>query len=130
MADQVESFEVTMGGQSGDMLSARRGDVPLKIGVLACAYFEYWRMYPSLEAEVIADMAAVAARIGKNHEIVYPGLVDTLDKAEAAGRLFKEEQIDLPPPVYEMVVRISAAVKPGEDEEREAEGGDPPPDPN
>ena len=95
MADQLQSFEVTMGGQSGDMLSERRGDVPLKIGVLACAYFEYWRMYPSLEAEVIADMAKVAARIGKNHEVVYPGLVDTLDKAEAAGRQFKEAEIDL-----------------------------------
>ena len=95
MADEMQSFEATMGGESGDMLSMRRGDRPLKIGVLACAYFEYWRMYDGLLAQVAGDMDAVAARIGRNHEIVYPGLVDTLDKSDAAGKQFNAEQIDL-----------------------------------
>jgi len=95
MTDTIQSFEVTMGGKSGDMMSTQ---VPasrkLKIGVLACAYFEYWRMYDGLLETVAGDMQRVAERIGKNHEIVYPGLVDTLDKADEAGRLFKEEHID------------------------------------
>ena len=95
MSNDIQSFEVTMGGKSGDMLSTRSGDLPLKVGVLACAYFEYWRMYKGLLADVTGDMDSIAARIGKNHEIVYPGLVDTLDKAEEAGRLFKQQHIDV-----------------------------------
>ena len=95
MTDEIQSFEVTMGSESGDMLSTRRGDRPLKVGVLACAYFEYWRMYDGLLTQVTGDMDAIAARIGSNHEIVYPGLVDTLDKADAAGKQFNAEQIDL-----------------------------------
>ena len=95
MLDDIQSFEVTMGGKSGDMLSARSGDRALKVGVLACAYFEYWRMYEGLLEDVTSDMKSVAERIGKRHEIVYPGLVDTLDKADAAGQLFKEQHIDV-----------------------------------
>jgi len=95
MTDIIQSFEVTMGGKSGDMLSARSGDRSLKVGVLACAYFEYWRMYDGLLEDVTSDMQSVAERIGKRHEIVYPGLVDTLDKADAAGQLFKEQHIDV-----------------------------------
>jgi len=95
MSDEIQSFEVTMDARSGDMLSARRGDRPLKIGLLACAYFEYWRMYDNLLAEVTGDMDAVAARLGRAHQIVYPGLVDTLDKADAAGLLFEREHVDL-----------------------------------
>ena len=95
MSEHIQSFEVTMGGASGDMLSARSGDRALKVGVLACAYFEYWRMYDGLLEDVTSDMQSVAERIGKRHEIVYPGLVDTLDKADAAGQLFKEQHIDV-----------------------------------
>ena len=95
MSDDIQSFEVTMGGASGDMLSARSGDRELKVGVLACAYFEYWRMYDGLLEDVTSDMKSVAERIGKSHEVVYPGLVDTLDKADAAGQLFKEQHIDV-----------------------------------
>lgn len=95
MSDDIQSFEVTMGGKSGDMLSARSGDRQLKVGILACAYFEYWRMYDNLLADVTGDMDTVAERIGRNHDIVYPGLVDTLDKADEAGRLFSRQHIDV-----------------------------------
>jgi len=37
---KIESFEVTKGGQSGDLLSKARGDYMLKIGFLSCGYFE------------------------------------------------------------------------------------------
>ncbi|MCE5325392.1 MAG: hypothetical protein LLG01_03155 [Planctomycetaceae bacterium] len=90
----IESFEVTGGAASGDLLTQRRGDKPLVVGVLACAYFEYWRMYANLHDEVASDMQTVADRIGRRHEVVYPGLVDTLDAADAAGRMFKDKQID------------------------------------
>ncbi len=44
----IESFEVTKGGKSGDLLSKKNDDVKLKIGLIACGYFEYWRMYEGL----------------------------------------------------------------------------------
>jgi L-arabinose isomerase len=92
--ETIQSFEVTW-GKSGDLLSERRGDKPLKIGVLACAYFEYWRMYEGLRAQVKMDMQTVADRLSRRHTVVYPGLVDTLDAAEAAGRQFREQHVDL-----------------------------------
>ena len=50
-AKVVQSFEVTGGEASGDLLSQRSGNAPLRVGVLACAYFEYWRMYEGLRAQ-------------------------------------------------------------------------------
>ena len=43
--NEIRSFEVSEGTVSGDLLSERRGDRPLVVGLLACGYFEYWRMY-------------------------------------------------------------------------------------
>jgi L-arabinose isomerase len=91
----IESFEVTRGGASGDLLSETYREQPLKIGFLGCGYFEYWRMYPGLREQVAGDMKRVADRLAQRHNIVYPGLVDTLDAADAAGRRFQAERIDL-----------------------------------
>jgi L-arabinose isomerase len=91
----IQSFEVTEGGVSGDMLSTRRGDRKLVVGLLACGYFEYWRMYPNLREQVEGDTKRIAAKLGRNHPVVYPGLVDTLDRADAAGKYFTDKQIDL-----------------------------------
>ena len=93
--DAIKSFEVAGGSSSGDLLSERYGDRPLKVGLLACGYFEYWRMYEGLRAQVDADMRAIADRMAPRHELVYPGLVETLDGADQAGRLFLEEHVDL-----------------------------------
>ena len=96
MGDNViQSFEVTKGGKSGDLLSAKSSEVKLKIGLIACGYFEYWRMYEGLRDHVAADMQKIADTIGKDNNLVYPGLIDTLDKADAAGKLLKKEQVDL-----------------------------------
>ena len=92
---EILSFEVTRGEKSGDLLSNRRGDKKLKVGLLACAYFEYWRMYPGLQDQVRGDMQTVADRICQRFDVVYPGMVDTLDLADQAGRRFKQEAIDV-----------------------------------
>jgi L-arabinose isomerase len=91
----IESFEVTGGAASGDLLTERRGDRKLRVGVLTCAYFEYWRMYPGLREEVSGDMKKIADRIGRTYDVLYPGLVDTLDSADSAGTFFQENKIDL-----------------------------------
>jgi L-arabinose isomerase len=92
---EVQSFEVTKGAASGDLLSVKRGDEPLTIGLLACGYFEYWRMYHNLQGQVTTDMQRIADRLGAHHPLIYPGLVDTLDHADAAGRCFRDEHVDL-----------------------------------
>lgn len=92
---QVESFEVTHGAKSGDLLSEFHGERKLKVGLLACGYFEYWRMYKGLREQVDGDMNTIVKRLVKKHDVAYPGLVDTLDKANTAGKFFKEKHIDL-----------------------------------
>jgi L-arabinose isomerase len=91
----LESFEVTKGGVSGDLLSTRCGKQSLKVGYFGCGYFEYWRMYKGLGDQVALDMQHVADRLGAKHDVFYPGFVDTLDKANQAGLMFKKEQIDV-----------------------------------
>lgn len=91
----IESFEVTGGGKSGDILSIRREKKRLKVGLLTTAYFEWFRMYDNLEREFAGDMKVVADRLSKSHDIVYPGLISTVDAAERAGKIFSENHIDI-----------------------------------
>jgi len=94
-SETIESFEVTKGGKSGDLLSERQGKQKLKVGFLGCGYFEYWRMYGNLRVQVSGDMQRIADRLSERHDLVYPGFLDTLDKADQAGRRLKAEQIDV-----------------------------------
>ena len=94
----VQSFEVAEGETFGDLLSADRvrTNRPIKIGLLAGGFFEYWRMYPErLRNAVERDAEVVFQRLARDHQVVYPGLVDTMDSADEAGRRFRDEQIDL-----------------------------------
>jgi L-arabinose isomerase len=94
----VQSFEVAEGESFGDLVSADRlrSRRPIKIGLLAGGFFEYWRMYPeNLKNVVKSDAEVVHRRLAQNHDVVYPGLVDTMDSADDAGRRFRDEQIDL-----------------------------------
>ncbi len=91
----IESFEVSKGKASGDLLSDVSGKTTIKVGFLAGAYFEYWRMYSNLEAECRADMQVIADRLAEKYDVVYPGMLSTLDEADQAGKLFKEQHIDL-----------------------------------
>jgi L-arabinose isomerase len=91
----IESFEVTKGGSSGDLLSEMRKDQKPRVGFLACGYFEYWRMYGGLREQVAQDMQVIADRLSQKHDILYPGLVETLDSADEAGQTFKNDHIDI-----------------------------------
>jgi L-arabinose isomerase len=91
----VESFEVTRGASSGDLLSEVPQPNGPRVGLLATAYFEYFRMYPNLEASCKKDMQLLADTLGKTHDMVYPGLVTTLDESDSAGRIFHSKEIDI-----------------------------------
>src|SRR5581483_11286203 len=89
--------ETGIGVEFGDILS-ERPTVPerLKVGLLACAYFEYWRMFsPEFKCNVIGDLERIAERLRQDLDLVYPGVVDTLDRADQAGRAFAEAGIEM-----------------------------------
>jgi L-arabinose isomerase len=91
----LESFEITRGAPCGDLLTEARRERKLVVGLLGCGFFEYWRMYPGLQEKTVADLQHVADALGKRFDVVYPGYVDTLDKADAAGREFRDRNIDV-----------------------------------
>jgi L-arabinose isomerase len=97
MSDIALSFEASEGTQFGDILSTRPSvSKTLKVGLLACAYFEYWRMFsPKFKEDVIGDLERIANRLRLDLELIYPCVVDTLDSADKAGREFAEAGIQM-----------------------------------
>ncbi len=95
---KITSFESEECGSFGDVLGRRCRNGKLKIGLLGLGYFEYWRMYPQLERIVKNDLEGVCQKLTEtlgDCKLIYPGMVDTLDRAEAVGAEFAREQIDL-----------------------------------
>lgn len=94
---KIESFETSQATQFGDLLSERKKDKELKIGLLAGAFFEYYRMWgDAYERQIRADMDLVAENLRKRFkQVVYPGLADTMDKFARAGDIFLEEKVDV-----------------------------------
>ncbi|RAV19631.1 hypothetical protein [Paenibacillus contaminans] len=99
MTEIIESFETAKGNRFGDLLSARVEGKKLKVGLLTVGFFEYWRMFPdTLKANVTADMTCIYDRLRAvldQDTVIWPGLIDTLDGAEAAGRMLASEGVDL-----------------------------------
>lgn len=105
MANQkVQSFEVSEADAVGDLVSRDRKSASrrLRVGLLPLGWFEWWPMFPEsdLEARIKADadrfLSEMKSRFGAQHDLVMPGsLVDTLDGAHDAGRLFHEQGVDL-----------------------------------
>jgi len=97
MSEITLSFEAADGEVFGDILSkrpARRERI--KVGLLGVAYFEYWRMFSEkFKEEILSDLQRVANRLAHDFEVVYPCVVDTLDTADQAGKVFAESGLDL-----------------------------------
>jgi L-arabinose isomerase len=97
MNDAPLSFEAADGDVFGDILSQRplRRE-RLKAGFLGVAYFEYWRMFSGkFKEDVVADLRRVADRLSRDFDLVFPCVVDTLDAADRAGRIFADSGLDL-----------------------------------
>ncbi|MCW5977929.1 MAG: hypothetical protein KIT09_07615 [Bryobacteraceae bacterium] len=97
MSEFTLSFEAAEDDVFGDLLSERPAPRErVTIGLLGVAYFEYWRMFsPQFKNDVVADLQTVADRLARDFELVFPGVVDTLDAAEKAGRIFAASSLDL-----------------------------------
>lgn len=91
--EKIGSFDSSEGGVFGDILTGEKKRYKIKIGFLGCGYFEYWRMYPRLKEVVEKDLEKIHRGLSGSFETVYPGMVDTLDSAEKAGRMFAREGI-------------------------------------
>ncbi len=96
----IESFEVSKDETFGDLLNDYEKKEKVTVGVYTAGYFEYWRMYPgTLEGYVRRDLEVVMTNLrvhlGSSAEIVWSGLVSTLDEADRAGRMFKAKCVDL-----------------------------------
>lgn len=98
----IKSFEEASGGIFGDILSEKRERKPVKIGLFTGGYFEYWRMFPeNLQNNVESDLERVRTNFKNRFKnVVCAETVDTLDAANKAGKLFKQEDIDLLVIVY------------------------------
>ena len=95
--EKIVSFDSDETGVYGDVFTSPLPKRKLKVGMLGLGYFEYWRMYPALEAQVAGDLNGIKERLSAalpDCEIVYPGMIDTLDKAEVAGLAFREAEVD------------------------------------
>jgi L-arabinose isomerase len=95
---EITSFDAAECGAFGDVLSESTAAGVLKVGLLGLGYFEYWRMYPQLQEIVRKDLDKVFKRLVKSLDmvkIIYPGMVDTLDRAETAGAEFASAGVEI-----------------------------------
>jgi len=93
----ILSFESSDTGPWGDILSSRLDRTKkTRVGFLGCGYFEYWRMFSDqFKQDVLADVRRIAERLDRDFDVVYSGIVDTLDAADRAGRDFAENKVDV-----------------------------------
>lgn len=68
----------------------------LKVGLFGIGLDAYWPQFPGLEQRLRGYIARVANRLGKmGAEVVNLGLIDTPEKAAAAGHKFRGADVDL-----------------------------------
>jgi len=69
---------------------------PLKIGLFGIGLQAYWEQFEGLEQRLQSYLRIVSEKLGSNGvEIVNLGLIDTTEKAYAAGYQFRQADVDL-----------------------------------
>ena len=70
--------------------------MPPRIGLFGIGLADYWPQFPGLEARLRGYLATVRDKLsGYGGEVIDLGLVDTADKAFAAGTKARTEDADL-----------------------------------
>ncbi|HEY4245965.1 MAG TPA: arabinose isomerase, partial [Lacunisphaera sp.] len=69
---------------------------PLRLGLFGIGLDAYWPQFPGLKPRLESYVAGVAEKLARpDVEIVNLGLVDNPDRAYAAGREFRRQDVDL-----------------------------------
>ena len=69
---------------------------PLKVGLFGIGLDAYWPQFPGLKARLDGYVARVAQKLARpGVEVVNLGLIDTPDRAFAAGRDFRRADVDV-----------------------------------
>jgi hypothetical protein len=66
-----------------------------RIGLLATGHLIYWDQFPGLKDMCMKMYDSLIGHLENIGEVFSPGLVDTKDKSEKVGQLFKKEEIDI-----------------------------------
>lgn len=66
-----------------------------KIGLLPIGHFYYWDQFPRLKEMGTGMLNKLRAQLASIGEVLTPELVDTMEKAQAAGRFFKDNEPDI-----------------------------------
>jgi L-arabinose isomerase len=68
----------------------------LSIGLFGIGLDTYWEQFPGLENRLLGNLQHIQNKLEAVHpKVVNAGLVDTTDKAFAAGKLFKTTDVDI-----------------------------------
>jgi len=68
----------------------------MKIGLFGIGLEAYWEQFEGLKARLEGYLAVVEQKLTAMHPpIINLGLIDTTDKAFAAGAAFRKEDVDL-----------------------------------
>ncbi len=66
-----------------------------RIGLLPTGHFYYWKQYPNLRAMGLRMYDQLREHLAPLGELVAPDLIDTAEKARAAGEFFRNAQPDI-----------------------------------
>jgi L-arabinose isomerase len=66
-----------------------------RIGLLPTGHLMYWGQFPGLREKGLAMLQALQAKLSAFGEVFVPELADTPEKAEAAGRFFRDKGVDI-----------------------------------
>jgi len=71
-----------------------RPSVRAKIGLLPTGHLYYWDQFPGLKEMGLSMCASLQSLLEQRADMVAPDLVDTVEKSQRAGELFRQEQVD------------------------------------
>ena len=77
------------------MMNLRQRIVRPRIGLLPMGHFYYWDQFPKLKEMGLNMYAKLRENLEKIGDIVAPELVDTMDRAQKAGKFFQQQDIDI-----------------------------------
>jgi L-arabinose isomerase len=97
MASGTSDGKLAIGGRSeGSRENSANNGTRLRVGLFAIGLEAYWTQFDGLQKRLTDYAGQVAARLGRTGvEIVNLGLIDSPEKAAAAGHAFRRADVDL-----------------------------------